>query len=171
LGHPCYKLAVLFPAARIVLPAPLRTLLSIGLTFFFCALKRGCLDQDTLAFVAASRPTKTNNNRRKTAVPLGTTSQSSIPSGEVLQVIQISTIQTQGFLPVQEEELALQNHLTTIGALRVTENVENNEVFGPAWLGLIRVHGSATYPPVLPGVVAPGFLERVSMQTNLRHLC
>jgi hypothetical protein len=149
LGHPCHKLAVLFPAARIVPPAPLRTLLSIGLTFFFCALKRRYLDQDTLAFVAATRPTKTNNHRRKTAVPFGTTRESSIPSGEVLQMIQISTAQTQGLFPIEEEELTLPNHLATIRALGVTKNLENNEVFGPSCHALFRAHGSTTYAQCL----------------------
>jgi len=130
LRHPCHKLTVLFPAEQIVPPAPLRTLLSIGLTFFFCALKRRYLDQDTLAFVAAPGPTKTNNNRRKTAMPFGTTRESSIPSGEVLQMIEISTAQTQGLFSLQEEEVTLRNHLATIRALRIAEDLENNQVLG-----------------------------------------
>ena len=40
LRHPCHKVAVLFLTAHIVPPAPCRALLSIGLAFFFCALKR-----------------------------------------------------------------------------------------------------------------------------------
>jgi hypothetical protein len=121
---------VLFPAAHIVPPAPLCTLLSVGLTLFFCALKRRYLDQDTLAFVADTGPTKTNNNRRKTAMLFGTTRESGVASGEVFQMIQISTAQTQGLFPLQEEELTLPNHRATIRALGVTENLENNEVFG-----------------------------------------
>jgi hypothetical protein len=162
----------LFPAAYIAASAPLCALLSIGLAFFFRAVKREYLDQDTLAFVTASRPTKTNNDRRKTAVPFGTTRKSSIPSGEVLQMIEISTAQTQGLFPIQEEELTFPNHLGTIRALRVTENLKNNEIFGPSCLALIRLHGSTTYPPVfnMSGVEAPGSFERVLMQTDLRGL-
>jgi hypothetical protein len=130
LRHPCYKLTVLFPAEQIVPPAPLRALLSIGLTFFFCALTRRYLDQDTLAFVTATGPTKTNNNRRKTAMPFGTTRESSITSGEVLQMIEISTVQTQGLFPFQEEEVTLRNHLATIRALGIAEDLENNQVLG-----------------------------------------
>ena len=52
LRHRCHKVAVLFPTAYIVPPAPCRALLSIGLAFFFCALKRRYLDQDTLAWNA-----------------------------------------------------------------------------------------------------------------------
>ena len=63
LRHPCHKVAVLFPTAHIVPPAPCRALLSIGLAFFFCALKRRYLDQDTLAFVTATGPAKANNDR------------------------------------------------------------------------------------------------------------
>jgi len=65
--------------------------LSIGLAFFFCALKRRYLDQDTLAFVTATGPAKANNDRRKTAVLFGATRKGGITSGEVLQIIEIST--------------------------------------------------------------------------------
>jgi len=93
LRHPCHKVAVLFPTAHIVPPAPCRALLSIGLAFFFCALKRRYLDQDTLAFVTATGPAKANNDRRKTAVLFGATRKGGITSGEVLQMIEISTAQ------------------------------------------------------------------------------
>ena len=63
-------------------------------------------------------------------------------------MIEISTAQTQGLFPIQEEELTLPNRLATIRALRVTENLENNEVFGPSCLALIRLHGS-TIPQCL----------------------
>src|SRR5271167_1870721 len=48
------------------------------------------------------------------------------------------------------------NHLATIRALRVTENLKNNEVFGPSCVALIRLHRSTTSPPVfnMPGVEA-----------------
>jgi len=142
VGHPLDKVAVLFPAAYIAAFAPLRALLSIGLAFFFCVLKRGHLDQDTLAFVTATRPTKTDHDRRKAAVLFGTTRQGSVPPGEVLQMIEISAAQTQGFFPIQEEEFTLPNRLATIRALRVTKNIENDEIFGPYGFALIRLHGS-----------------------------
>lgn len=87
-------------------------------------------------------------------------------------MIEISTAHTQGLFPIQEEELTFPNHFATILAFRVTKNLENNEVFGPSCFALIRFHGS-TYPPLfnMPGAEAPVPYERVSMQTNLRHLC
>jgi hypothetical protein len=93
LCHPCYKVAILFPAAHLVLTAAGRALLSIGLAFFSCSLKRRHLDQDTLALVAATRPAKANNDRRKTAVLFGATCKGGITSGEVLQMIEVSTAQ------------------------------------------------------------------------------
>ncbi|OLB32480.1 MAG: hypothetical protein DMG41_16105 [Acidobacteria bacterium] len=63
------------------------------MAFFFCSLKRRYLDQDALALVAATRPAKANNDRRKTAVLFGTTCKGGIPSGEVLQMIEVSTAQ------------------------------------------------------------------------------
>ena len=93
LRHPCYKVAVLCPASQLVLPRPGRALWSIGLAFFLCALKRRHLDQNTLAFITATGPAKANNHGRKTAVLFGTTRKGGITSGEVLQMIEISTAQ------------------------------------------------------------------------------
>jgi hypothetical protein len=130
LRHACHQFAVLFPAAHIVTPAPGGALLSVGLAFFFGALKRRYLGQDALAFVAAAGPAETNNDRRKTAVLFGTTRKGSITSEEVLQVIEISTAQAQCSFPIQEEELTLPNHLAATRALRIAEDLENNQVFG-----------------------------------------
>jgi len=91
LRHPCYKVAVLFPASQLILLRPGRALWSIGLAFFFCALKRRYLDQNTLAFVTATGSAEANNHRRKAAVLFGTTRKGGITSGEVLQMIEIST--------------------------------------------------------------------------------
>jgi len=150
LRHPRHKVAVLFPTAHIVPPGSGRAHLGIGLAFFFCALKRRYLDQDTLAFVTATGPAKTNNDRRKTAVLFGTTRKGGITSGEVLQMIEISTAQAQCLFPIQEEELTLPNHLATTRALRITEDLENNQVLG-LWGGfgfaLMCLHGSTTYLP------------------------
>jgi hypothetical protein len=93
LRHPCHKFAVLFPTADIVTPGPRGTRLSVGLAILLCALKRRYLDQDTLAFVAATGPAETHNHGRKTTVLFGTTRKGSIASGEVLQMIEISTAQ------------------------------------------------------------------------------
>jgi len=81
----------LFRAALIASTTPRCALLGIGAAFFFCALKRRYLNQDTLAFVTATGPAKTNNHSRKTAVLLRAARKSSITPGEVLQMIEIST--------------------------------------------------------------------------------
>jgi hypothetical protein len=93
LRHPRYKVAVLFPASHLVLPRAGRALLSIGLAFFFCALKSSYLDQDTLAFVTATGPAKANNHRGKAAVLFGTARKGGITAGEVFEMIEISTAQ------------------------------------------------------------------------------
>ena len=128
LCHPGHKVAVLFPTAHIAPPGPGRAHLSIGLAFFFGAFKRRYLDQDTLAFVTATGSAKTHNDGRKTAVLFGTTRKGGITSGEVLQVIEISTAQAQCLFPSQEEELTHAKHLATTRALRITEDLENNQV-------------------------------------------
>jgi len=84
---------ILFRAAQFAPTASCSALLGIAEAFFFCALKRGNLDQNTLAFVTATGPAKTNNDYRKIAVLLRPACKSGITPREVLQMIEISTAQ------------------------------------------------------------------------------
>ena len=52
--------------------------------------------------------------------------------------------------PIQEEELALRKPFATTRALRISENLENNQVFGPycgCSVALVCLHSSTRYSP------------------------
>ena len=104
-------------------PPPLVTLLPAVL-----ARRRRFFDQHYLAVVVLASPAKSNHHGGKCAVLARTSGQGSVASGQVNQMVEIGTFEAKWSFALHKQEIAPQQLLSAIGALRLPEDVEHDEV-------------------------------------------
>jgi hypothetical protein len=103
---------------------------SIRETFFFGALKRRLFHQDALALVSATRSAEANDNCRESAVLFSAACEGSVPPGKVDQMIEVGATQAKRAFTFHEEQTTVRQLFATPRALRSTEDVKDDEVFG-----------------------------------------
>jgi hypothetical protein len=127
-GHSHRETLILSIAIGLGPLAPDTALLSIGGALCPGLLQCRFFDQHSLAFVALASPAKANHHGGKCAVLPSTSGQSGIASGQVNQMVEIGTCEAKWSFALHKEEIAPQQLLSAIGALRLPEDVEHNEV-------------------------------------------
>jgi hypothetical protein len=127
-GHPHRKNLILFIAIDLGPLAPDAALLSIVGALYLGLLQCRFFDQDSLAFVALARPAKAHHHGGECAVLPSASGQSGVASGQVNQMVHIGACEAKRSFALHKQEIAPQQLLTAIGALRLSENVEHNEV-------------------------------------------
>ncbi len=121
IRHAGTQIAILFNTAHFLALAPSRPLVGIQNAFVYGFVECGFFDQDALAFIMAPSLAEADDHRRKLTVLRGASCESSITTGQIDEVIEISACEAQRPFFCHEEKIALPQCLTALDTLRVAE--------------------------------------------------
>ena len=82
----------------------------------------------TLALIMLAGPAETNHDSGERTVFPCTPSQSRVTSGQISQVVEVSTPEAQRATIFHEQKVPSQQFLPTLDTFRIAQNVEHNEV-------------------------------------------